>query len=389
MLWSKVLPSHAVWKSKCKIDMDLNCHMWACHAMPWWMTGLNFHSHMFHDICPPWSWYHAVPQIDELTRNNYKMLKSRRDDEVVARLKRQLDEFKDYMPVLQVTTHFLSCLLVIFAVSTLCDKMTITARILYSLSKAAEWHNVDYICPPSPEGLSLRRIFCHSSTVQSSRPDMLGSLVYHVQRPCWARTSSFPSNTYQSLLNRLFLQDLCDMKTWERLTSNLICSTAQPVFIPAQQETRGLETPHSYTLCAWEWNIIHSDWCSVAADLWADFCHYHRLSSLPICGKCMLVFRYVLGIETHSGYVLHPQEVSNKALATRHWNSVFTALEQEYDENIPFCVKDLLQWVWQWLIRYSLTSDLQTWNLHIWIITQMRFVCATGNKKDLRAWNPS
>ncbi|MEW5313906.1 MAG: hypothetical protein WDW38_005438 [Sanguina aurantia] len=44
-------------------------------------------------------------KIDELTRNNYKMLKSRRDNEVVARLKRQLDEFKDYMPLLQEVSN--------------------------------------------------------------------------------------------------------------------------------------------------------------------------------------------------------------------------------------------------------------------------------------------
>ena len=34
-------------------------------------------------------------------KHNYKMLKSRKDDEVVVRLKKQLDAFTEYLPLLQ------------------------------------------------------------------------------------------------------------------------------------------------------------------------------------------------------------------------------------------------------------------------------------------------
>ncbi|KAL6751111.1 dynein heavy chain 5 [Haematococcus lacustris] len=39
-------------------------------------------------------------QVDELVKANYKMLKSRKDDAVVTRLKRELDEFKQKMPLI-------------------------------------------------------------------------------------------------------------------------------------------------------------------------------------------------------------------------------------------------------------------------------------------------
>jgi hypothetical protein len=39
-------------------------------------------------------------QVDDITRANYKMLKSRKDDMVVARLKARLDAFSNVMPVL-------------------------------------------------------------------------------------------------------------------------------------------------------------------------------------------------------------------------------------------------------------------------------------------------
>jgi hypothetical protein len=39
-------------------------------------------------------------QVDELTKANYKQLKSRKDDAVVARLKKRLDQFATVMPVL-------------------------------------------------------------------------------------------------------------------------------------------------------------------------------------------------------------------------------------------------------------------------------------------------
>lgn len=39
-------------------------------------------------------------QVDEVTKANYKALKARRDDEVVGRLKKELDAFKDVMPLL-------------------------------------------------------------------------------------------------------------------------------------------------------------------------------------------------------------------------------------------------------------------------------------------------
>ena len=48
----------------------------------------------------------AIQQkIDHITGLNYKMLKSRKDDEVVVRLKRQLDEFKAFMPLLQEVSN--------------------------------------------------------------------------------------------------------------------------------------------------------------------------------------------------------------------------------------------------------------------------------------------
>ena len=54
--------------------------------------------------CQPPLLHLRLRQIDELTKHNYKMLKSRKDDEVVVRLKKQLDAFKDIMPLLQVGT---------------------------------------------------------------------------------------------------------------------------------------------------------------------------------------------------------------------------------------------------------------------------------------------
>lgn len=39
-------------------------------------------------------------QVDEVSKANYKALKSRRDDEVVGRLKKELDQFKEVMPLL-------------------------------------------------------------------------------------------------------------------------------------------------------------------------------------------------------------------------------------------------------------------------------------------------
>ena len=44
-------------------------------------------------------------QIDELVKHNYKMLKSRKDDEVILRLKKQLDTFSEYMPLLQEVSN--------------------------------------------------------------------------------------------------------------------------------------------------------------------------------------------------------------------------------------------------------------------------------------------
>lgn len=35
-----------------------------------------------------------------MTKANYKLLKSRRDDEVVVRLKKELDHFKEVQPLL-------------------------------------------------------------------------------------------------------------------------------------------------------------------------------------------------------------------------------------------------------------------------------------------------
>ncbi|GFH07744.1 dynein heavy chain, partial [Haematococcus lacustris] len=43
---------------------------------------------------------HQGVQVDELVKANYKMLKSRKDDAVVTRLKRELDEFKQKMPLI-------------------------------------------------------------------------------------------------------------------------------------------------------------------------------------------------------------------------------------------------------------------------------------------------
>ncbi len=50
--------------------------------------------------CPPGA------QVDDISKHNYKMLKSRKDDAVVARLKKALDHFKELLPLLaEVRRH--------------------------------------------------------------------------------------------------------------------------------------------------------------------------------------------------------------------------------------------------------------------------------------------
>ncbi len=39
-------------------------------------------------------------QVDEINKQNYKMLKSRKDDTVVAKLKKSLDAFKEVLPLI-------------------------------------------------------------------------------------------------------------------------------------------------------------------------------------------------------------------------------------------------------------------------------------------------
>jgi dynein heavy chain len=43
--------------------------------------------------------------MDELIKKNYKMVKNRKDDEVVIRLKKELDAFMVFMPLLQEVSN--------------------------------------------------------------------------------------------------------------------------------------------------------------------------------------------------------------------------------------------------------------------------------------------
>jgi dynein heavy chain, axonemal len=43
--------------------------------------------------------------VDEFVKHNYKMVKSRKGDEVVQRLKEALEDFKQYMPLLQEVSN--------------------------------------------------------------------------------------------------------------------------------------------------------------------------------------------------------------------------------------------------------------------------------------------